>query len=145
VIRVTRRYCFSASHRLHAPQLSDEQNRRLYGKCNNPFGHGHNYEVEVSVRGPVDVQSGQVVDRKTLDALVGREVLRVFHHRDLNSEIPEFQNAVPTSENLGLVLWRRLEQKWREAFPAEWPVLDRIRIAETSRNIFEVAGQNAKL
>lgn len=141
MILVTRRYRFSASHRLHAAPLSGEENRRLYGKCNNPFGHGHNYEVEISVRGSVDPRSGQAVNREALDALVG-EVLQAFDHRNLSAEIPEFQTMVPTSENLGRELWRRLEQKWHDTFPSGWPALEKIRIAETARNIFEVAAQN---
>lgn len=141
MILVTRRYRFSASHRLHAIPLSDEENGRLYGKCNNPFGHGHNYEVEISVRGPLDARSGQAVNRGALDALVG-EVLQAFDRRNLNAEIPEFQTIVPTSENLGRELWRRLEQKWHGAFPSGWPALEKIRIAETARNIFEVVAQN---
>jgi 6-pyruvoyltetrahydropterin/6-carboxytetrahydropterin synthase len=137
--RLTRRYRFAASHRLHAPRLSDERNRTLYGKCNNPYGHGHNYEIEISARGPVDETTGQVVDRIQLDRLVKTEVLDVFDHRNLNAEIPEFAGLVPTSENLGLEIERRLRARWRDAFPGPWPRLEKIRIAETERNIFEVA------
>ena len=139
MISVTRRYKFCASHRLHAPELDDEQNRRLYGKCNNPFGHGHNYEVEVSVRGPVDARTGRAVDLDALDRLVAEQVLHAFDHRNLNAEVDAFRAEVPTSENLGREICRRLNSNWAAAFPGEWPRLEKIRIAETPRNIFEVA------
>ena len=90
MFRVTRRYRFSASHRLHTAALSDDDNRRLYGKCNNPFGHGHNYVVEVSARGPADEATGMAVNPAALDALVGREVIAAFDHRDLSTEIAAF-------------------------------------------------------
>jgi 6-pyruvoyltetrahydropterin/6-carboxytetrahydropterin synthase len=138
VYRVTRRYGFSASHRLHAPQLSDVENRRLYGKCNNPYGHGHNYVVEVSARGPADKHTGRAVDIDALDALVRREVLARFDHRNLNAEIGVFQGVVPTSENLAIEICRKLKENWSEVFPSEWPKLHKIRIAETDRNIFEI-------
>jgi len=138
MMRVTRRYRFAASHRLHADRLSERENRELYGKCNHPYGHGHNYEVEITVRGPLDARSGRAVDLAALDRLVKREVLDAFDHRNLNAEIPEFEGVVPTSENLAIELHRRLERRWAEMFPGEWPRLDKIRIAETPRNIFEV-------
>jgi len=138
VIRVTRRYRFSASHRLHAPSLGDAENRELYGKCNNPFGHGHNYELEVSVRGPLDERSGRTVDIPQLDELVRRQVLEPFDHCYLNEQVEVFRAAVPTSENLGREVIRRLKQNWRTAFSGEWPRLEKVCIAETSRNIFEV-------
>ena len=138
MFRVTRRYQFAASHRLHSTQLSDEENRRLYGKCNNPYGHGHNYVVEVSARGPADAVTGYAVDTARLDGLVRREVVDAFDHRNLNAEAPVFAEIVPTSENLGYEICRRLKRNWKEAFPGEWPKLEKIRIEETARNIFEV-------
>jgi len=135
---VTRRYGFAASHRLHAAGLSDEANRQLYGKCNNPYGHGHNYVVEVSARGPVDATTGRAVDTGRLDELVKRQVLASFEHRNLNADVAFFEGVVPTSENLASEICRRLKENWRTAFPGEWPKLDKIRIAETPRNIFEV-------
>jgi 6-pyruvoyltetrahydropterin/6-carboxytetrahydropterin synthase len=130
---VTRKYRFSASHRLHAPQLGDAENRELYGKCNNPFGHGHNYEIAVTVRGPVEARSGRAVDLDLLDGLVRRQVLH------LKEEVEAFRAAVPTSENLGREVVRRLKQNWRAVFPADGPCLERVAIAETSRNAFEVS------
>jgi 6-pyruvoyltetrahydropterin/6-carboxytetrahydropterin synthase len=138
VFRVTRRYRFSASHRLHAPQLDAEQNRRLYGKCNHPYGHGHNYEVQVSAMGPADPLTGCAVDTAALDRLVASQILGPFDHRNLNAEVAAFEHAVPTSENLAIEICRRLKREWRAEFPGEWPRLDKIRIAETERNIFEI-------
>ena len=138
MFRVTRRYEFAASHRLHSSRLGPEENQRLYGKCNNPHGHGHNYVVDVSVRGPLAAATGRAVDPAVLDELVRRQVLAPFNHRNLNSEVPVFESLVPTSENLGREICRRLKANWKEAFPGEWPRLEKIRIAETPRNIFEV-------
>lgn len=137
MFRVTRRYHFAASHRLHSTQLSEEENRRLYGKCNNPFGHGHNYVVEVSAQGPLDAY-GRAVDLMALDDLVSREVLRPFDHRDLNTEAPAFADQVPTSENLAREICRRLKCNWAAAFGGAWPELYKVRIEETARNIFEI-------
>ena len=142
MIVVTRKYRFAASHRLHTPQLSDPENQELYGKCNNPHGHGHNYEVEISVRGPVDPASGHAVDVEALDRLVKAEVLDVFDHRNMNLEIPRFREVVPTSENLALELDCRLRARWQTVFPGAWPRLEKIRIAETERNIFQVSGNS---
>ena len=139
MIRLTRRYRFAASHRLHTPRLSDEENRELYGKCNNPYGHGHNYAVEISLRGPVDETTGRAVDLAALDRLVQAVVLDAFDHRNMNIEIPQFRHLVPTSENLGLEIDRRLRASWQTEFAGEWPRLDKVRIAETERNIFEVS------
>ena len=142
MIRVTRRYEFSASHRLHAAGLTDEENRILYGKCNNPFGHGHNYVLEVSVRGPVDARSGRAVDPATLDHLVRERVTSEFDQKNLSEQIEAFRHVTPTTENLGLLIERRLQQGWVTAFPGPWPVLEKVRIAETPRNIFEVDGND---
>jgi len=138
VFHVTRRYAFAASHRLHSGQLSEAQNRLLYGKCNNPYGHGHNYTIDVSVRGPVDAASGRAVDIEQLDELVNRQVIEPFDHRNLNVEVAVFAQVVPTSENLGFEICRRLKQHWKEVFPGDWPKLEKVRIEETPRNIFEV-------
>jgi 6-pyruvoyltetrahydropterin/6-carboxytetrahydropterin synthase len=137
VFRVTRFYRFAASHRLHAPELSAAENRELYGKCNNPYGHGHNYVMEVSARGPLD-SSGRALDPDRLDELVERQVLGPFGHRNLNLDVSSFARQVPTTENLAFEICRRLKENWSTAFPGEWPRLDRVRIAETGRNIFEV-------
>jgi 6-pyruvoyltetrahydropterin/6-carboxytetrahydropterin synthase len=138
MFRVTRRYGFAASHRLNSPQLSAEENRSLYGKCNNPFGHGHNYVVEVSARGPADPRTGLAVDVAALDGLVRRNVLEPFDHRNLTEDVNSLQGLPPTSENLLVDICRRLKKDWRAVFPGEWPKLEKVRISETPRNIFEM-------
>jgi 6-pyruvoyltetrahydropterin/6-carboxytetrahydropterin synthase len=140
VIRVTRAYRFSASHRLHAPGLSDSENAELYGKCNNPYGHGHNYLIEVSARGPVEDRSGRALDPRALDRLVKEQVLEPFDQQNLNAGSAAFEELVPTTENLAREIYRRLAVSWPSAFPGAWPVLEKVRIAETPRNIFEVSG-----
>jgi len=129
--RLTRRYRFSASHRLHAPQLSDDANRELYGKCNNPFGHGHDYSAEISVTGTADAHSGLLVSVPVLDALVERTVLGDLDHTDLNRVLA---NVVPTSENVAVEIGRRLAREW----PADFPKLAGVRLWETKRNRFEL-------
>jgi len=137
MIRLTRRYRFSASHRLHSDFFSDAENEQLYGKCNHPFGHGHDYVLEVSVAGPVDAHNGTAVLLPALDKLVDKSVVSQFEHRDLNSEVPEFADRVPTSENLVRVIEERLKANWASSFPLAWPRLDKIRLLETKRNLFE--------
>jgi 6-pyruvoyltetrahydropterin/6-carboxytetrahydropterin synthase len=137
--RVTRRYKFAASHRLNSGQLSEHQNGELYGKCNNPYGHGHDYVLEVTVAGPLDAVSGQVVNVLVLDRLVEQQVLRDFDHRYFNADVPEFLgDLVPTSENILRVIESRLSMHWRGAFPGEGPRLEGIRLQETKRNRFEL-------
>jgi 6-pyruvoyltetrahydropterin/6-carboxytetrahydropterin synthase len=139
VIRVTRRYRFAASHRLHIPHLTQAENQEIYGKCNNPYGHGHNYELEISVRGPVGARSGRAVDIALLDRLVHSRVLSVLDHKNLNEEVEVFRRVVPTTENLAREVYRRLREHWGSIFSGVWPVLERVRIAETGRNIFEIS------
>jgi 6-pyruvoyltetrahydropterin/6-carboxytetrahydropterin synthase len=132
-LSLTKRYRFSASHRLHSPELSEEENERIYGKCNNPYGHGHNYAVEVTVTGPVDMQTGTIANLGELDPFVEREVVEAFDQKYLNEEVPEFRASVPTTENVAREIYRRLE-----TFPGAR--LERIRIQETSNNSFEYDG-----
>lgn len=140
MIHLTRRYRFSASHRLHSASLSERENRELYGKCNNPHGHGHDYILEVSVGGAIDEAQGRVVDVEALDRLVSEHVLEVFDHKNLNSEIPEFARVAPTTENLASEIRRRLNGNWKAVFLGGTPALARIRLHETKRNVFELAG-----
>lgn len=128
---LTRRYGFAASHRLHAAGLSDSENNRVYGKCNNPYGHGHNYTLEVTVAGPVNEATGMIANLADLDAFVDREVLDPFDHKYLNEEVPPFAEVVPTTENVCREIFRRLEK-----FPHAR--LQRVRIEETSKNSFEL-------
>ncbi len=138
MMRVTRRYRFSASHRLHSAQLSEEENRELYGKCSNPYGHGHDYVLEVTAAGPLNTATGQVVQVPALDRLVSEQVLGDFDHKYMNVDVGEFQAVVPTSENIIRVIEKRLETHWQETFPGEWPRLETIRLRETKRNLFEL-------
>jgi 6-pyruvoyltetrahydropterin/6-carboxytetrahydropterin synthase len=131
-MRLTRRYRFSASHRLDAPSLTPEENQRLYGKCNNPYGHGHDYVLDVTVEGAPDA-SGQLVDRAALDALVAERILDRLDRRNLNVDVPEMAGTVPTTENLAFIIQR--------ALVAGWPLearLQKVRVSETDRNIFEL-------
>ena len=137
-VRLTRRYRFSAAHRLHTPLLTDAENREVYGKCNNPHGHGHDYTMEVSVFGPVDPKLGRLVAVDQLDQFVETVILRQFDRRNLNVEVAEFGGVVPTTENLAEVLVRRLESAWPVAFGKRAARLEKVRIWETKRNIFEV-------
>lgn len=134
-VHLTRRYRFAASHRLHSPALSEEENWRVYGKCNNPYGHGHNYVVEVAVSGPVDPATGMVANLADLDAFVEREVLEPFDHRNLNEEVAAFRAQVPTTENLCLEIFQRLKD-----FPHAR--LRRVRLEETGLNSFEYTGED---
>lgn len=133
---VTRRYRFCAAHRLHTDQLSVEDNRTIFGKCNNPNGHGHNYVVFVSVRGEIDPRSHQVVDVLKLDAVVERTVVRRFDHQDLNQD-PEFASQTTTGENLVLLIWNLLVNE----MPAGRLV--KVGVIETRDNYFEYSGPAA--
>lgn len=132
-ITLSRRYGFAASHRLHSGSFSDADNQRLYGKCNNPYGHGHNYVLEVTLTGPVNPQTGMIANLADLDSFVKERVLDDFDHRSMNDEIPAFRNIVPTTENLCIEIFKRLKD-----FPHA--KLERIRIEETSKNSFEYFG-----
>lgn len=132
-IELGRRYRFAASHRLHSAQLSEEENNRVYGKCNNPYGHGHNYTVEVRFSGAVDAATGMIANLADLDAFVNERVIEPFDHRSLQDEVPVFRNVVPTTENLCKEIFERLK-----AFPKA--KLEAVRIEETSNNSFEYAG-----
>jgi 6-pyruvoyltetrahydropterin/6-carboxytetrahydropterin synthase len=111
MICVTRRVEFSASHYYHNPQLSPEENRRIFGKCNNPHGHGHNYTLEVTVAGEVDPVTGMVMDLKDLKKLLEQEVLQLMDHRFLNKEVPAFASTIPTTENIAVEIWKLLVPK----------------------------------
>ena len=132
---LTRRYMFSASHRLHSDAMSEAENKATYGKCNNPYGHGHNYAVEITVSGPVDESTGMVCNLTDLDAFVEREILERFHLQNLNA-VPEFQQAVPTTENLSASIYDILQRGFTHAH------LEKVRIEETMMNSFEYAGGN---
>ena len=126
-VHLSRRYTFCASHRLHSPALTDAQNQEIYGKCNNPNGHGHNYTLELTVKGEVDAKSGFVINLVDLKEVLNREVLDVFDHRHLNKEVPEFAKQIPTTENIAISIWNRVEPKLR---PMKAKI-HRVRLYET--------------
>ena len=133
-IELGRRYRFAASHRLHSDALSAEENARVYGKCNNPYGHGHNYVVEISVSGTPDPATGMIANLADLDGFVEREVIEAFDHKSLNEDVPAFRGKVPTTENVCKEIYERLKH-----FPKAR--LERVRVEETSNNAFEYAGE----
>jgi 6-pyruvoyltetrahydropterin/6-carboxytetrahydropterin synthase len=137
-IELGRRYRFAASHRLHSEKLSAEENFRVYGKCNNPYGHGHNYVLEISVSGPVDPATGMIANLTDLDGFVEREVIEAFDQRSLNEEVAAFHEKVPTTENVCIEIYERLKH-----FPKA--KLERVRIEETANNSFEYAGEESKI
>ena len=132
---LTRRYRFSASHRLNSPGMTAEENLATYGKCNNPHGHGHNYTLEVTVSGPVDRATGMVCNLTDLDGLVEREVLARYDIENLNM-LQEFAQTVPTTENLCIEVYEILQRGFQKAH------LERVKLEETMMNSFEYSGAN---
>jgi len=130
---LTRRYIFSASHRLHRDDLSEAENLDVYGKCNNPHGHGHNYALEVTVSGQVDPRTGMVCNLVDLDSTVQQKILARFDHMNLNLS-PEFAAQVPTTENLSVAIFDILKQNFSAAH------LEKVRLEETGKNSFEYCG-----
>jgi 6-pyruvoyltetrahydropterin/6-carboxytetrahydropterin synthase len=130
---LTRRYWFSASHRLHSEDMSAEENQTVYGKCNNPHGHGHNYSLEVTVSGQVDPRTGMVCNLMDLDNFVHEKILERFGHQNLNM-LEEFKGTVPTTENLCIEVFGVLQRDFHYA------QVDKIRVEETMLNSFEYAG-----
>ena len=135
MILLTRKADFSAAHFYWNEAWSEEENRRVFGKCANRQGHGHNYTLEVTVKGEVDLTSGFVVDLKALKEIMEREVVSVFDHRHLNFEVPEFAHAQPTTENIALAIWGRLDGKVPGA------VLHRVRVYESPDLFADVYGE----
>jgi 6-pyruvoyltetrahydropterin/6-carboxytetrahydropterin synthase len=126
MIYITRRAEFSASHFYHNPDLSPEDNQRIFGKCNNSHGHGHNYALEVTVAGTINPKTGMVLDLKELKALLQGEVLELMDHRFLNEEVPVFRTRIPTTENIAIEIWKLLAPKLK------FGKLHRIRLYETA-------------
>jgi 6-pyruvoyltetrahydropterin/6-carboxytetrahydropterin synthase len=135
IARVTRRVHFSAGHRLHNPDLSAAENRDTYGLCNNPTGHGHNYDLEVTVEGPVDPVTGYVMDLKRLKGLLEQEVLADVDHANLNVDVDWLAGVVPTTENLAVAIWHRLRNGLSGV------KLIAVRLWETDRNSVEYRGE----
>jgi 6-pyruvoyltetrahydropterin/6-carboxytetrahydropterin synthase len=133
---LTRRYMFSASHRLHSEEMSERENRATYGKCNNPFGHGHNYMLEVTVSGEIDDQTGMVCNLVDLDGFVHAQILERYGHQNLNL-LTEFARQVPTTENLCIAIFEIVKRGFKKAH------LDKVRIEETMMNSFEYSGESS--
>lgn len=125
MIYVTRRAEFSASHFYHNPKFSPEENRRIFGKCNNPHGHGHNYTLEVTVGGEVNSATGMLMDLKELKKLLEKEVLDLMDHRFLNKEVPPFETTIPTTENIAMEIWKLIAPRLQVGR------LHRVRLYET--------------
>ncbi|MCZ7556322.1 MAG: 6-carboxytetrahydropterin synthase [Bacteroidia bacterium] len=132
---VTRREHFSASHRLYNPAWSDEQNDRVFGKCNNPAGHGHNYYVEVTVAGPVDPETGYVVDLKALKTVIHDRILSKVDHKNLNVDVDFLRHVIPTAENIAIGIWKELEAHIPQGR------LYQVRLYETEKNIVDYRGE----
>jgi 6-pyruvoyltetrahydropterin/6-carboxytetrahydropterin synthase len=135
VVTVTRRLHFNAAHRVHNPALSDEENVRLFGKCNNPNWHGHNYILDVSVRGPVDERTGYVLDLSVLKRIVEERAVDLIDHRNFNLDVPFMRGVIPTSENIVVGIWRELEPAIR---PGQ---LAKLVLWETPNNYVEYTGE----
>lgn len=133
---LSRRYRFSASHRLHSEAMSQEENQSTYGKCNNPYGHGHNYILQITVSGQVDEKTGMVCNLTDLDTFIEREVLARYDHENLNT-LPEFSQQVPTTENLCIHIYEIVQRSFHHTH------LERVRIEETMMNSFEYAGEGS--
>jgi 6-pyruvoyltetrahydropterin/6-carboxytetrahydropterin synthase len=135
---LSRRYLFSASHRLHSDAMSAAENQATYGKCNNPFGHGHNYIIEITVNGQVDEKTGMVCNLTDLDGFMEREVLARYEHENLNM-LPEFAQEVPTTENLCIQIYEIVQRGFPHAH------LERVRLEETMMNSFDYSGDKELL
>ncbi len=138
-VEITRVEEFSASHRLHDPRLSDDENRALYGICNNPNGHGHNYELHVTVAGKV-AESGMVMNLTDLMAILAERVLPTVDHKHLNHDVPFLDGIIPTAENIAIALWNEIE---RELAPHEPCRLVRIKLHESRSNYVEYRGPSS--
>jgi 6-pyruvoyltetrahydropterin/6-carboxytetrahydropterin synthase len=134
VVYLTRKASFSASHRMHNPELSDQENLEIYGKCNNPNGHGHNYTLEVTVKGEIDLRTGMVMSLSDLKRVIKEAIIEPLDHRNLNLDVPVMQGINPTAENLVVVFWNQLEQR----LPAG--ALVEIKLHETENNLVTYRG-----
>jgi 6-pyruvoyltetrahydropterin/6-carboxytetrahydropterin synthase len=135
MVYLTRKCEFSSSHYYHNPEFSPEENRRIFGKCNNPNGHGHNYALELTVKGEVDPGTGFVVDLRELKEVMEKEVMEVFDHRHMNLEVPEFRSLIPTTENVAIAIWNRLAPKLKVA------KIHRVRIYESADLFVDFYGE----
>jgi 6-pyruvoyltetrahydropterin/6-carboxytetrahydropterin synthase len=134
-VTVSRKAHFNAAHRLYRPEWNDERNDAVFGKCNNPNFHGHNYELIVSVTGPVDAQTGCVIDMKVLKDIIYEEVEVAFDHKNLNLDVPEFAGVNPTAENIAIVIWNKLRRRLDYTMALE------VVLYETPRNFVTYRGE----
>lgn len=137
-VEVTRKVRFCAAHRYHRKEWSEEKNREVFGACNNPHGHGHNYELEATVSGPVDPQTGMVINLRRVDEILEEQVVSRFDHRHINEEVEGFEDTVPTSENLVLHIWKLIEPE----FSREGIRLSRVRLREDAFLYAEYRGED---
>ena len=128
---VIRKEHFNAAHRLYNPNWSDEKNDRVFGKCNNPNYHGHNYELYVKLTGEPDEETGYVYDMKKLSDIIKEEIIEPFDHRNLNEDVPEFSKLNPTAENIAMIIWRKLRNRIDSVYDLK------VTLYETERNIVE--------
>jgi 6-pyruvoyltetrahydropterin/6-carboxytetrahydropterin synthase len=135
IVKVTRRLHFSAGHRLHNPELSETENREIFGLCNNPAGHGHNYGLEVTLKGEIDPKTGYVFDLKRLKQVVEESVLGDVDHANLNVDVVWMNGVIPTAENIAVEIWRRLEAELPEG------MLEKVLVSESERNFVEYFGE----
>ncbi len=134
-VTVSRKAHFNAAHRLFRPDWSDEQNERIFGKCNNPNFHGHNYELIASVTGKIDPETGYVIDIKELADLIYEEVERPFDHKNLNLDVADFKDLIPTAEHIAVVIWKKIAQRLKPELTLE------ITLYETPRNFVTYRGE----
>lgn len=127
-MKVCRRETFNAAHRLFNPSFDDAKNEAIFGKCNNPNYHGHNYVLLVCIDGPIDPETGYVIDLKILSDIIEEEVKEPFDHRNLNLDCPDFENIIPTAENITFVIWNKLRRRIESHYSLE------VTLWETDRN-----------
>ncbi len=135
MVYVTRKAQFSASHRLHNPAWPNEKNQRMFGKCNNPNGHGHNYEIEVTVKGTPPADTGMVIDLKKLADIIDEEIVERVDHKHLNIDVDFLSGVIPTAENIAIAFWNILKPKIQEG------TLHSIRLYESANNFVEYRGE----
>jgi len=134
-VYITKRAHFSAAHRLHSEQLDEKQNEKIYGLCNNPYGHGHNYELEITIKGEPDPVTGMIMDLKELKDIINKEIVDKMDHKHLNYDVDFMKDIVPTAENIAIVIWNRLKAKIKTG------ELYEVKVYETPRNIAVYRGE----
>ncbi len=134
-VTISRKAHFNAAHRLHRKDWTFEKNQEIFGKCNNPNFHGHNYDLTLSVTGQIDPETGYVMDVKFLSDMIKEEVENQFDHKNLNLDVPEFENLIPTAENIAVVIWNKMRKRIDQKFEIE------VVLYETERNFVTYRGE----